>query len=233
MKVATVTFLAILLPVVSAQSDGDWNATGATSTMAPTSDFDDDWSNNATISPTDGTTTMAPTSNGTTLTPSTVMPTRPAITVVPTVPADIITAPPDSNDNNTTVTAAPTPVNPASCQANKFCALLNLTGNCCPTDDNWTLECCSGHSFEATCESNPKCAALGLQGACCPTAPPEWWLDCCESIPDRCGGPGACPAYTVRAYQERVSGSFASPLAACWGIVMRSLMGLTVVMTLV
>jgi hypothetical protein len=226
MKIVALTFLAFILPIASAQSgDGDRNATDATSTILPTSDF-------ATFSPTDGDTTMAPTSNVTTLTPSTDAPTRQAMTVAPTAPADISTTPPDNNDNNSTTTA-PTPVNPASCQANKFCALLNLTGNCCPTDDNWTLECCSGYSFEVTCESNPKCAALGLKGACCPTAPPEWWLDCCESVPDECGGPGPCPVYTVRAYQERVAGSSASPLAACRGNVMRGIMGLTLVLMLV
>jgi hypothetical protein len=63
------------------------------------------------------------------------------------------------------------------CKANPSCAALKLTGNCCPTNDGVTLDCCK---FDSTkCRSNTGCDKLGLKGECCPTIDGKF-LDCCK-----------------------------------------------------
>jgi hypothetical protein len=75
----------------------------------------------------------------------------------------------------------------SECAQNKACAAQGLTGQCCPTMDDWTLTCCGGE-IEESCTQNPQCNALGLNGACCPTMDGKW-LDCCEVVPDECINP--------------------------------------------
>jgi hypothetical protein len=73
----------------------------------------------------------------------------------------------------------------SQCRANAACAARNLTGQCCPTQDDWTLACCGSGPIEQLCQGNAKCAALELTGACCPTTD-DRYLDCCEIVPDEC-----------------------------------------------
>jgi hypothetical protein len=80
------------------------------------------------------------------------------------------------------------------------CALLNLTGLCCPTLNNWTLACCGGPDIPVyqQCQNQTNC--LGLAGACCPTADGKY-LDCCDAVPDYCVEPGSCPVYSAVQYK--------------------------------
>jgi hypothetical protein len=86
--------------------------------------------------------------------------------------------------------------------------MLNLTGACCPTIDNWTLRCCGEPDipYYQACSNHSKCAAFGLEDACCPTADNKW-LDCCGSVPDECQAPGACPIYSTAQYKLELEAS--------------------------
>ena len=77
----------------------------------------------------------------------------------------------------------------AMCRNNFGCAVLGLTGHCCPTRHGLMLDCCdeekeqqhattviSGVSNQ--CADHPLC--VGLAGACCPTRDGVF-LDCCGS----------------------------------------------------
>jgi hypothetical protein len=90
----------------------------------------------------------------------------------------------------------------AQCEDNHQCALLNLTGACCPTVNDWTLRCCGEPDIPIyqSCLNHSKCAAYDLEEACCPTADGKW-LDCCDTIPDECQVPGKCPVYSTTQYQ--------------------------------
>ena len=57
---------------------------------------------------------------------------------------------------------------PAACSANPTCAALNLTGACCPTADNVTLDCCAG--VTPTPAALPAAAPTATPGAA-PTSP--------------------------------------------------------------
>jgi hypothetical protein len=81
----------------------------------------------------------------------------------------------------------PAPEAASECARNEACATQGLTGQCCPTSDDWTLTCCGGE-IEQSCTQNPQCNALGLNGACCPTIDDKW-LDCCQVVPDECLNP--------------------------------------------
>jgi hypothetical protein len=90
----------------------------------------------------------------------------------------------------------------AQCADNIQCALLNLTGVCCPSLDNWTLACCGGPYIPEyqQCANQTKCVAAELEGACCPT-PDGKFLDCCGVLPDKCVEPSACPIYSTEQYK--------------------------------
>jgi len=103
-------------------------------------------------------------------------------------------------------TPAPTSPKASECELNNACNILGLTGKCCPTIDDWTLDCCNGGSggdgnstVKEFCVDNPKCAALDLVDSCCPTVE-GWFLDCCESVPNECLQPGACEVYSALEY---------------------------------
>ena len=102
------------------------------------------------------------------------------------------------------------------CELNENCNALNLTGKCCPTLDNWTLDCC-GPQVKETCQDNPKCEAFGLEGACCPTEQGKY-LDCCDVIPAICkekddSGNDNCEFQSVSAYlaEQNAAPSTSSP----------------------
>jgi hypothetical protein len=75
----------------------------------------------------------------------------------------------------------------AACSSHPKCA--NLTGACCPTEDNVFLFCCD--KYRDTCASNSKCADLGLVGKCCPAANGTY-LACCERDFAACRAHPAC-----------------------------------------
>jgi hypothetical protein len=52
------------------------------------------------------------------------------------------TTPPSLVNSDVASDPLTSPFDDASCSGNQFCALLPLTGNCCPTDDNDILDCC-------------------------------------------------------------------------------------------
>ena len=85
---------------------------------------------------------------------------------------------------------------------NSQCVMLNLTGACCPTIDDWTLRCCGEPDIplNEACSNHNKCAAADLEDACCPTADGKW-LDCCGTVPDECQAEGACPVYSTTQYK--------------------------------
>lgn len=86
------------------------------------------------------------------------------------------------------------PSSSASCEQNKGCAELGLTGNCCPSSQGILLGCCSVQmkiptaststvapitdSDKALCTHNEACSNLGLVGSCCPTQLGQY-LECC------------------------------------------------------
>ena len=88
-----------------------------------------------------------------------------------------------------------------SCEQRNACDALGLTGQCCPTTDGWTLDCCtpSDQTVEVQCKGNPVCAEMGLADACCPTRD-GLYLDCCASVPDDCQAPGACQVVSALEY---------------------------------
>lgn len=53
----------------------------------------------------------------------------------------------------------------SSCALNQFCNELALGGQCCPTVEALTLDCC-GTPVIQECNLNEGCAALGLVGKC-------------------------------------------------------------------
>jgi len=65
------------------------------------------------------------------------------------------------------------PPDDQTCAAHSACS--ELEGNCCPTDEGVTLDCCGA----ALCSSHPECAGLGLAGNCCPDDA-GLQLDCCS-----------------------------------------------------
>jgi hypothetical protein len=139
----------------------------------------------------------------------------PAVPQEPTPPpagSEIIepTSAPSSSQGEVEDTPTSSPARPAECQLNSRCAALNLTGLCCPTIDNWTLDCCSEETgpANAQCSSNSACSALGLTGECCPTSDDKF-LDCCQSVPNECVEPGSCEPYSAVQYLQEQSQSFA------------------------
>jgi hypothetical protein len=64
---------------------------------------------------------------------------------------------------------------------NAACVARGLTGQCCPTIDNWTLVCCGDGPIEELCQGISKCAALELTRACCPTVE-DIFLDVATSV---------------------------------------------------
>lgn len=70
-----------------------------------------------------------------------------------------------------------TGANKAKCSANVACAAKKLAGDCCPTKDGVTLDCCKVNSGK--CNANAACKKLGLAGDCCPTKDGVL-LDCCK-----------------------------------------------------
>jgi hypothetical protein len=115
------------------------------------------------------------------------------------VPSDFISDFPSfASDSPSGVTFAAS----AQCEDNFQCALLNLTGVCCPSLDNWTLACCGGPEIPVSqqCANQTKCVAAELEGACCPT-PDGKYLDCCGVLPDSCLEPSACPIYSTAQYK--------------------------------
>ena len=80
----------------------------------------------------------------------------------------------------------------SDCGLYPVCNGLGLAGECCPTIDAWTLDCCNDIlPVQPLCQDNPACAALDLTGSCCPTVD-EVFLTCCEQVPDECFEEGAC-----------------------------------------
>lgn len=101
----------------------------------------------------------------------------------------------------TTYNAPTMKMNASDCQLHNACAARNLTGQCCPTTDDWTLTCC-GPPVESACANNGKCAAIGVTGTCCPT-PDDKYLDCCDVVPDECQSVGAsCERYSAARYKR-------------------------------
>jgi hypothetical protein len=140
--------------------------------------------------------------------PTTEFPTTaPSLAVVDTpttVPASTIV--PSGQTTSDVPTDTPTSdievVASAQCVDNSQCAMLNLTGACCPTVDDWTLRCCGAPDIPIyqSCSNHSKCAAFDLEDACCPTADGTW-LDCCGTVPDDCQAPGSCPIYSTAQYK--------------------------------
>jgi len=80
-----------------------------------------------------------------------------------------------------------------SCSDNAACAVLGLTGACCPTAEGNYLDCCSGSSqanVAPQCSAHAACT--GLSGECCPTQDGVF-LECCYS--DAALPVAACDAY--------------------------------------
>lgn len=75
--------------------------------------------------------------------------------------------------NGAVTPVPPPPPDDQTCIAHSACG--DLEGNCCPTDEGVTLDCCSA----ALCSSHPECAGLGLAGNCCPDDS-GLQLDCCS-----------------------------------------------------
>jgi hypothetical protein len=128
--------------------------------------------------------------------------------------------------------AATTAQAASECAQNPACAAQGLTGQCCPTMDDWTLTCCGGE-IEESCTQNPQCNALGLNGACCPTIDDKW-LDCCEVVPDECLNPTndtssstSCERYSAVEYLREMQGSptsssrrpGSSPMDGLWLVI--------------
>lgn len=69
--------------------------------------------------------------------------------------------------------------NSGTCHEFPQCKDLGLVGECCPTPDGTTLDCCEAH----LCHTHAQCSSLGLEGACCPTSSGVF-LDCCTQQDD-------------------------------------------------
>lgn len=93
-----------------------------------------------------------------------------------------------------------------TCETTSACAVLGLTGECCPTIDNWTLDCCTAPPIEKECSANAACAALNLEGECCPTID-DVFLDCCSEMPNDCvdSSDPECPVVPTDAACQRNS----------------------------
>lgn len=92
------------------------------------------------------------------------------------------------SDPSPTPTPPPPSPSSASCHAHPACS--GLDGDCCPTVDGVTLDCCSSQleielfqvmeeSFDTPCDNNWRCQEAGLTGHCCPTDDGVL-LDCCS-----------------------------------------------------
>jgi hypothetical protein len=129
----------------------------------------------------------------------------PSSDVPSSVPSNFISDFPSSFASDFPSSAAPVFAS-ADCVDNMECAILNLTGICCPTLDNWTLACCGGPNIPVyeQCANQTKCARAELDGACCPT-PDGKYLDCCGVVPDFCVKPGACPIYSTEQYKSELA----------------------------
>jgi hypothetical protein len=123
-------------------------------------------------------------------------------------PTNAPTQAPSASEGEAEGAPTSSPARPAECQLNSGCAALNLTGLCCPTIDNWILDCCAEDTgpANAQCESNSACAALGLTGQCCPTRDSKF-LDCCQTVPNDCQQPGSCERYSAVQYLQEQSQS--------------------------
>ena len=157
--------------------------------------------------PTQAPTTAAPSTASPTKTPTSKAPTSTAPVSLDALESDLPTisnmpsdAPSDMPSDTPTTDVGE--FVSAQCVDNSQCAMLNLTGACCPTTDDWTLRCCGEPDvpFYQSCSNHTKCAAFDLEDACCPTADGKW-LDCCGSVPDECQAEGACPLYSTAQYK--------------------------------
>lgn len=123
---------------------------------------------------------------------------------LPIQPVPNTTTVPIPTQKSKAPSSSPREENLSQCQLNSACAARNLTGQCCPTTDDWTLACCGAGPVEELCQGNDKCAALELTGSCCPTTDGKH-LDCCEVVPDACllnGTDSAeCQRYSTTQYK--------------------------------
>lgn len=95
-------------------------------------------------------TTEAP-AKGTTDSP-TAAPVTEAGTLAPTVEPS--QNPVDLPASLSTTTVPVTTVEPSSCELKSACNLLGLIGECCPTIDDWTLDCCNGGDYSDSLLNN-------------------------------------------------------------------------------
>ena len=182
-----------------------------------------------------------------TRTPTTSMPTsspidntdtqRPTTSPVATIlaptesPVEGTTLSPTSIPTENPTTSPSTPPPPfasvsAQCQDHSECANLSLAGNCCPTVDNWTLDCCNRLDNDDSsasndgppsdrCQAHPVCRDLGLADACCPTATGVY-LDCCNVVPNDCHASGSCQVYSAVVYLAEQQSSAATGTLATY-----------------
>ena len=189
-------------------------------TASPTTERPAGEGENLTPSPTTSAPTPVPTTAPTMFrptepdsgTPPPPVPTGAPVTLLPAEPDLAITSAPTGSFQPT---IAPTDALPAECALNERCSALGLEGQCCPTVDNWMLDCCIEIEPESQCESNSECAALGLEGACCPTIE-NWMLDCCRPVPNECLEPGACEVVSSVEYLEMINGGTSSAKLYGW-----------------
>lgn len=123
--------------------------------------------------------------------------------------------------NSTTDSNATTGFGP-QCTANKFCNAPTLTGVCCPTIQNVSLDCCGATQtpVQESCVANAQCRDLGLTGACCPTKD-STYLDCCTTVPTKCYSASACTIYSsVQFKLDQVNNAKAASGAAPAGLNM-------------
>ena len=171
-------------------------------------------------------TTDAPTQSPVVVDPdvSTLPPTK-----FPTAEQVLITNVPTDSPTFTSATAS------AQCQDHTECNALGLTGQCCPTIDDWTLYCCNRDSLQETsndgppsdqCDAHTECHALGLADACCPT-PTGVYLDCCDVVPNECFVDGSCQVYSAQAYMAEQSAAvtLSGTMMVSWGMTTMVLLG--------
>jgi hypothetical protein len=93
------------------------------------------------------------------------------------------------------------PSQSASCTLRNKCTTKFFIGDCCPTTEGWTLQCCEDAvgQYQEACSSHPECDMPDISDACCPTADGKW-LDCCSTVPDECQEAGKCPPYSSVRY---------------------------------
>ena len=72
-----------------------------------------------------------------------------------------------------------------SCELFPACKELGLTGLCCDTIEDVTLDCCTAEPIKQKCSENQACADRGLANFCCPAADGTF-LDCCDEFANEC-----------------------------------------------